>query len=141
MTASIPGTSPTTLVAAWRARVAARPDGVAVTYFDGRLTAAELDEESDALAVAFAERGTGRGDRVGLYLQNIPQFVVALLALWKLGATALILNPMYRRAELRRLVDDAAATGFVCRDADLEESLETLAGSSVRWTVTTSDRD
>lgn len=141
MTASIPGTSPTTLVAAWRARVAARPDGVAVTYFDGRLTAADLDEESDALAVAFAERGTGRGDRVGLYLQNIPQFVVALLALWKLGATALILNPMYRRAELRRLVDDAAATGFVCRDADLEESLETLAGSSVRWTVTTSDRD
>jgi long-chain acyl-CoA synthetase len=129
------------LVAAWRERVAARPDGVAVTYFDGRLTAAELEEESDALAVAFAVLGTGRGDRVGVYLQNVPQYAVVLLALWKLGATALILNPMYRRHELRRLIDDAEATGFVCIDEDVDETLATLAGSSVRWTVSTSPAD
>ena len=60
-----------------------------------------------ALAVAFAARGVRRGDRVGIYLQNIPQYALTLLALWKLGAAALVLNPMYRRAELRRLVDDA----------------------------------
>lgn len=129
------------LVDAWRARVAACPDRVAVAYFDGRIEAARLDEESDALAVALQRLGTRRGDRVGIYLQNIPQYAVTLLALWKLGATALILNPMYRRQELRRLIDDAEATGFVCADADVEESTETLAGSSVRWVVSTSPLD
>lgn len=129
------------LVEAWRERVAQGPDRVAVAYFDGRLTAAELDADSDAFAVALAELGTQRGDRVAVYLQNIPQYAVALLALWKLGATALILNPMYRRHELRRLVDDAEATGFLCADGDLAEAQRTLEGSSVRWVVSTSPLD
>ena len=129
------------LVAAWHDRVGRDPDATALVYFDGRLSARELDEESDALAVALAELGTGRGDRVGIYLQNIPQYAVVLLALWKLGATALVLNPMYRRQELRRLVDDAGATGVFCADVDAPETAETLAGSSVRWLVSTSPLD
>ena len=118
------------LVAAWHDRVGRDPDATALVYFDGRLSARELDEESDALAVALAELGTERGDRVGIYLQNIPQYAVVLLALWKLGATALVLNPMYRRQELRRLVDDAGATGVFCADVDAPETAETLAGST-----------
>ncbi|MER7558809.1 AMP-binding protein [Nocardioides sp. NPDC126508] len=133
--------TPESLVESWRNRVAAHPDGVAVTYFDGQLTARELDEESDALAVAFAGLGTEYGDRVGVYLQNLPQYAVTLLALWKLGASALILNPMYRRHELRRLIDDAGATGFVCSTEDVPESLETLNESTVRWMVSTSPLD
>jgi long-chain acyl-CoA synthetase len=129
------------LVAAWRDRVQRDPDGTALVYFDGRLSARELDEESDALAVALAGLGTGRGDRVGVYLQNIPQYAVLLLAVWKLGATALVLNPMYRRQELRRLVDDSGATGLVCADVDAAETARTLAGSSVRWLVSTSALD
>lgn len=132
---------PESLVAAWRNRLAARPHSTAVTYFDGRLTAQELDAESDALAVAFAALGTRHGDRIGVYLQNVPQYTVVLLALWKLGATALILNPMYRKHELRRLIDDAEAGGFVCADEDVSESLETLKDSSVRWMVSTSSLD
>ncbi len=45
------------LVDAWTARVAADPDGVAVRYFDGTLTAREMDEESDALAVGLRTGG------------------------------------------------------------------------------------
>ncbi|PWI11762.1 acyl-CoA synthetase [Streptomyces sp. NWU339] len=129
------------LTAAWRARVARDPDAVALRYFDGALTAREADAASDALAAAFAARGTRRGDRVGIYLQNVPQYALVLLALWKLGATALLLNPMYRRGELRRLIDDAGAVGIVCADTDVEETRGTLAGSSVRWTISTSALD
>ncbi|MFD7407795.1 class I adenylate-forming enzyme family protein [Streptomyces sp. NPDC059866] len=129
------------LVAAWRARVARAPDAVALRYFDGALTAEEVDAASDALAAAFAARGTRRGDRVGVYLQNIPQYALVLLALWKLGAAALLLNPMYRRHELRRLIDDAGAVGIVCADTDVEETRETLAGSPVRWMISTSALD
>ncbi|AXY54708.1 AMP-binding protein [Rhodococcus ruber] len=129
------------LVDAWRARVDADPDGKAIAYFDGVLTARETDELSDALAVAFAARGVRRGDRVGIYLQNIPQYALTLLALWKLGAAALVLNPMYRRAELRRLVDDAEIVGMVCADTAVAETADTVRDSSVRWIVSTSDLD
>lgn len=73
-----------------------------------------------------------------MYLQNIPQYALVLLALWKLGATALVLNPMYRGEELRRLIDDSGATGIICADADADETRTTLDGSTVRWTVSTS---
>ncbi|MFD8295105.1 class I adenylate-forming enzyme family protein [Streptomyces bauhiniae] len=140
-----PGTAtaaaPASLVAAWQDRVALNPEGVALRYFDGALSARELDSATDALAAAFEARGTSRGDRVGVYLQNVPGYVLVLLALWKLGATALGLNPMYKRQELRRIIDDSGAVGVVCADADVHETLGTLAGSSVRWLVSTSALD
>ncbi len=74
------------LVDAWAQRTARDPDAPAVAYFDGTLTARELDVASDAFAAAIQSMGTGRGDRVGIYLQNIPQYAIILLALWKLGA-------------------------------------------------------
>jgi long-chain acyl-CoA synthetase len=129
------------LVEAWAARVASTPDAPAVAYFDGLLSVRQVDEDSDALGVAFAALGTKRGDRVGVYLQNIPQYVVVLLALWKLGATALVLNPMYRGRELRRLIDDSGAIGIVCADTDLDDARTTLEGSTVRWSVSTSPLD
>ena len=54
-------------------------------YFDTPVTGAAVDADSDALAVALAARGLGRGDRLALYLQNVPQFVIAMLATWKAG--------------------------------------------------------
>ncbi|WP_128977745.1 class I adenylate-forming enzyme family protein [Streptomyces roseicoloratus] len=133
--------APGSLVAAWKARVAKNPEGTALRFFDGALSAREVDEASDALAAAFEARGTGRGDRVGVYLQNVPQYTLVLLALWKLGATALGLNPMYRRRELRRIIEDSGAVGVVCADEDVHETLGTLAGSTVRWLVSTSALD
>lgn len=128
------------LVDAWRDRVAREPDAPAIAYFDRVMSVREVDEITDALAAAYRSLGTGPGDRVGVRLQNIPQFALSLLALWKLGAAALLLNPMYRGRELRELVDDAEAIGLVCADTDVAETTETLAGGSVRWLVGTSDR-
>lgn len=126
------------LVAAWRARVEREPDARALTYFDRTMSVREFDETSDALAVAYQSLGTEHGDRVGIYLQNIPQYALSFVALWKIGAIALVLNPMYTGTELRRLIDDAGAIGIICPDTDALETSETLADSSVRWMVTTS---
>src|SRR3954447_6969554 len=92
------------LTDAWRQRVQREPDARGIAYFDGTMTVREIDEATEALPSAYRSLGTERADRVSIYLQNIPQFALSLLALWKLGATALVLNPMYRRDELRRLV-------------------------------------
>lgn len=126
------------LTDAWRRRVLRQPNAQAIAYFDGAMSVRELDEASDALAAAFASLGVRSGDRVGIYLQNIPQYPLSFLALWKLGATALLLNPMYRGKELRNLVDDSGAVGIVCADADVAETAAALEGSTVGWCVSTS---
>lgn len=126
---------------AWRARVGVNPDRPAIRYFDGTLSAADVDAASDAIAVAMEDRGTRAGDRVGIYLQNVPHNPITLLAIWKLGAVAVPLNPMYRNTELRKLVDDAGIVGMVADGASLEDLHGTLTSSTVRWVLTASDRD
>lgn len=129
------------LTEAWQARVTETPDASALAYFDTTLTVAEVERHTAALAAALANRGVGHGDRVGVYLQNVPAYPLALLALWRLGAAAVPLNPMYRGAELRRIVDDAGAVGILCSTGDLEDTRATVAGGSVGWLIPCDDRD
>ncbi|MHA7224125.1 class I adenylate-forming enzyme family protein [Arthrobacter sp. RHLT1-20] len=130
-----------TINEAWARRVSSAPDAVAVTYFDQSLSASDVDSLADALGVELQERGVGPGSAVGIYLQNIPQFALCMLAIWKAGGTALLLNPMYKEKELRTIIDDSGAVGIVCLDSELESVTETLRDSSVGWAITTSDLD
>ena len=77
------------------------PDAVAVHYLDAAMTHAQLDVLSGAFGAALAQRGVARGDRIALYLQNVPEFVVAVLAAWKLGAIPVPVNPMLKQREVR----------------------------------------
>ena len=55
------------------------PDAPLVHYFGTTLSVADVDRAGDAFAAALVPFGFGRGDRVALYLQNVPQFVIAVL--------------------------------------------------------------
>jgi long-chain acyl-CoA synthetase len=80
--------------------ITARPEAPAL-YFKGRtVTWRELDEASDALAVAYSKLGIVKGDRVAVLLPNCPQFFVAEFAAWKIGAILVPLNPVYTEDEL-----------------------------------------
>lgn len=129
-----------TLQAAWAHRVASAPDAPALIYFDTVLSVRETDEMASALAAALADKGIGHGDRVGLHLQNVPQYALSLLALWKLGAVALLLNPMYLGRELRTLVTDAEPKGIIATDSDVERVRESVADTTVTWVLGTSNR-
>jgi acyl-CoA synthetase (AMP-forming)/AMP-acid ligase II len=72
----------------WRSRLARFGDRPFLYYFDTPVTADTVEAESDALAAAFAARGLGRGDRVALYLRNVPQFVGLLTARSTTSVTA-----------------------------------------------------
>ncbi|MBB1022786.1 long-chain fatty acid--CoA ligase [Dietzia sp. E1] len=129
------------LVEAWRERVTAAPDRAAIAYFDTELSATEVDEMSDALATALQVRGVAPGDRVGIHLQNIPQYALAMLALWKIGAAAVVLNPMYFGRELWLPVADSGAVGIIATDRDVPAIREAVSGTDVAWVVSTSERD
>ena len=123
----------------FRATVGRAPDATSVTYFDGRLTTRDLDEMSDALAQGLLAGGFAAGDRLAVYLQNIPQFVLAMLATWKAGGIMVSINPMSRQRELSYLLADSGATTLVCLDALYEDvANEVLPESAVRLVITTS---
>ena len=124
---------------AWRARVAASPNQRAVLYRGRTFTTSDIDREAEALVSGFLARGLHKSSIIGIYLQNVPQFAVALLAAWKVGVVPLVLNPMYRGRELRALIDDSAASAIICDEGDLDQVRTTLTGSSVTWVLTTND--
>ena len=115
----------------FRAAAEAAPERAAILFFDGELSYRELDELSDALAVALIGRGFQAGDRLALYLQNTPAFPIATLAAWKAGGVAVTINPMNRRRELSLILADSQPRAIVAIDelnrdvvAQLPEEIE-----------------
>ncbi len=76
------------------------PDGRALLFKGATMTYAELERLSDAFASALLSLGVARGTRIGLLLPNCPQFFIAELGAWKVGAIVAPLNPIYTEAEL-----------------------------------------
>ncbi len=116
------------------------PDGVALRYFDGVITRRELDEQTDALASALLSRGFGPGDRLAVYLQNVPQFVIAMVATWKAGGVMVSINPMSRTRELSYLLKDSGATVLVALEALYDEvARDVVPDTDVSLVLTTSE--
>lgn len=127
----------------FRASVRRNPDGDIIRYFGGRVTARELDELSDALAVALAGLGVRAGDRVALYLQNVPQFVIGMLATWKAGGIAVPVNPMNRARELDAVLRDSGARVLICLEGLYRDVARAVIedGGLETTVVTTSELD
>ena len=129
-----------TAPAMFAATVARNPGGDAIRYFDGRISFAELDALSDAFAAALAAHGVAPGDRVALYLQNVPQFVIAQIGTWKAGGIAVAVNPMNRERELEVLLADSGARVLVCLESLYRDvAAAVVPRTAVEMVVTTSE--
>ncbi|MBW2428145.1 MAG: AMP-binding protein [Deltaproteobacteria bacterium] len=92
------------------------PADPCIHYFDRTLTYKEIGEMAVALAAALADMGLGQGDRVIVVMQNIPQAVVACLAIWMRNGIVVPLNPMYTAEDLKHYLKDCGARYFICQD-------------------------
>ena len=108
----------TTVYANLAASAARHPERAAIDYYGKRITYAELKRQVDALAGHLQQRcGVARGERVLLYMQNSPQFVIAYYAILRADAVVVPVNPMNRTEELRHYVEDAdARTAIIGHD-------------------------
>ncbi|MFC1915040.1 class I adenylate-forming enzyme family protein [Chloroflexota bacterium] len=89
--------------------VSRSPQVPAIHYFDSTLSYAEVDSLAGSMAAGLADLGVEQGDRVIVQLQNMPQFLIATYACWKLGAIVVPLNPMYKERELEFYCNDSTA--------------------------------
>jgi long-chain acyl-CoA synthetase len=130
-----------TALAMFRAALERAPDRDLIRYFDTGISVSRVDRLSSAVAVGLAELGTGRGDRIAILLQNDPQFVIGLLAIWKLGGIAVPCNPMLRERELARQLDDCDAIGLIALESLYRSTVVSLPETALRFTITTSELD
>src|SRR5580765_3848137 len=77
-----------------------RPGHPALLFKGSTVSYGSLERLSTACAAAFSSLGVARGDRVALLLPNCPQFFIAELGAWKIGAIVAPLNPIYTEAEI-----------------------------------------
>jgi fatty-acyl-CoA synthase len=91
-----------TVYANLEASAARHPERAAIDYYGKRISYRELKRQVDAMAGYLQQRcGVERGERVLLYLQNSPQFIIAYYAVLRADAVVVPVNPMNRTDELR----------------------------------------
>ena len=103
------------------------PDKPFIVFYDSVISFAEFKREAERIA-GFLQQDCGvqAGDRVLLYMQNSPQWVLAFYAILRANAVVVPVNPMNRGEELRHYVaDSGASTAFVAQDllAQIEPQL------------------
>jgi long-chain acyl-CoA synthetase len=87
---------------------------IALAFEGQEYTLAQLDALASGMATSLEHRGVRAGERVALMSSNRPDFVIALRAIWGLGASAVLLSPAWKRAEVEHalaLTNPAHAVG------------------------------
>ena len=111
------------------------------------LTYAAAEQRSSALAAALSELGLGAGDRIGINLPNCAEWVVSMLAVAKLGAVLVPLNPGLSYHELKYQLRHAEASAVVTveqyRGDDYLQLFEDLIVElpDLQYLVTVGDED
>jgi acyl-CoA synthetase (AMP-forming)/AMP-acid ligase II len=99
---------------------------MALAFEEREYSLPELDALANGMATALEHRGVRTGDRVAVMSSNRPEFVIALWAIWRLGASAVLLSPAWKRTEVENalaLTTPSHAVGdhaVLAGDADAE---------------------
>ena len=111
------------------------PDKAALYYYGTQVTYAELLRSAEALA-GYLQRACGveKGDRVLLYAQNCPQFVIGYYAILRADAVVVPVNPMNKRDELAYYIGDSDARVIVSTQ-DLYGEIEPHLGKGLAHCV------
>lgn len=83
------------------------PDRACTIFKGAVISYREMNEQSDHMAAALVEMGVKKGDRVGIFMPNLPQFVVAYFGILKAGGVVVAVNPTYPHDEILTPVNDA----------------------------------
>ncbi|HNH26365.1 MAG TPA: long-chain fatty acid--CoA ligase [Anaerolineales bacterium] len=83
------------------------PDRACTIFKGAVISYREMNERSNAVAAALVEMGVKKGDRVGIFMPNLPQFVSVYFGILKAGGVVIAVNPTYPVEEILTPVNDA----------------------------------
>ena len=114
----------------------------AMFYFKGhRILYHEFVRQSDALADGLIALGIKKGDRVALLLPNSPQMVLAFQGIWKAGAIAVPINPLYTERELKDALTEVDAAAVIVLNPFYAAVKNIQGSTAIRTVIATSIKE
>lgn len=92
------------------------PNATAIIFQDSKISYNHLNDLVDRFATAVQALGVEKGDRVALFLPNIPQFVLSYFGALKAGAIVTAVSPLYKERELEHQLKDSGSETLVVLD-------------------------
>ncbi|WP_063001567.1 class I adenylate-forming enzyme family protein [Nocardia mikamii] len=108
-----------------------RATDVALSHLGTHLTYRELFEQAARFGAYLEAAQVTPGQRVGIYMHNQQEWVVALLGIWQIGAVAVPFNYLFHPAALRHAAEDSQATWIVTPEAEVPKLRDALTGLPV----------
>jgi long-chain acyl-CoA synthetase len=112
-------------------------DKPAVIYLGKAYRFSELKEATESLAANLHRLGIQKGDKAILYLSNCPQWVMAWLALIRIGAVAVPISPIYTPIDLKYMANDSGAETVFCLDTNFGYVTQVLPETGIKRVIVT----
>lgn len=128
---------PVSMVELFEASAAAHPHAPLLDFMGRKYSYAETLDGANRVACGLQALGYGRGDRIGLFLPNVPHYVAAYYGILRLGATVVNFSPLYSVEELSAQVADSGTRLLFTLSASalLPTALEVLEQSALERLV------
>jgi fatty-acyl-CoA synthase len=124
------------------ASAARAPERRALVFYGSTLTYPEVERQCERLAGFLqTECGVRRGDRVALYMQNSPQFVIAFYAILRADAAVVPVNPMNLTGELEYMLSDSGAEILIAAQDLAMNAVSLLGGKPLRRLIVSAYSD
>ncbi|MCX8205208.1 MAG: AMP-binding protein [Candidatus Nezhaarchaeota archaeon] len=111
------------------------PDKTALIYLGKRFSYLQLKDLVEKLTYSLNELGV---KRAVIYLPHCPQWVIAWLALMRIGAVAIPITPIYTARDVKYIVNDSSADAIFCTDINFRYVAQVLPETALKVVVVTS---
>ena len=117
------------------------PDQPCTIFKGAKISYREMNELTDRLAAGLAELGIKKGDRVGLFIPNTPQFVMAYFAVLKIGGVVVATNPLYSPKEIEHQANDSGMEVMIVMSNFYNRVKEVQPHTKIRTLVVTNIKE
>jgi len=130
-----------TIVDIVRKRAVEFSDRTAFFFKGSSMSWSDLDRLSDAFSAALVSEGLKKTDRVALLMPNSPQMIISELAVWKAGAVAVPMNPLYTGHELEHAMKESGAEIAIVLTPFYRKIRSLQASSGLRMIIATNIKE
>lgn len=96
------------------------PNLACIKYKSQSYNFRQVDQISDRVADGLLALGFKKGDRIGILLPNIPQFIFSFFGILKMGGVVVAINPNYQLREIQNQVNKVGVSGLFILSSHLD---------------------
>jgi long-chain acyl-CoA synthetase len=122
---------------AFQASAEGVPDKTALVFLGSKTSYSQLLNQAESLAASLRSIGVSEGERVILYLPNVPQWIISWLALLRLNAIPVPIAPIYTPSDIKFIANDTGAETIIGLDTNFGYTKRVMPETSLERAVIT----